>query len=312
MYFLWYPSLVARCCSDCWRCRCAAVGECVPAPFPPTVLLPPLEQWTSEEVAAFLRSLGPKGSRQTCPATCPVQALFSAKTVQRASQVGLNGSHLFEILRSQTRTPHHKLLHGAVAETADPMFLRRLVTALRQEVYGQPEALWFGGAQRSPRRGQERGVALLESLVRSGWTARIIRPRSFPRMSYPDSLEALNREFPSAVRLVDGIACPHEASTVPIYTRLQTADCGGILRSSVAAELVLSTPSCRAVGSCVRCVKLATKPHGQHVGAVFVDAVGAEQSLMLHRFLSSPLYDPSQPPRLLRFGARFRFARLPA
>lgn len=299
------PTLMPKCSADSWMCRCTTLGECRPAPLdePTRAPLAPIHRWSHNEVVAFLRSLGPGGSRQTCPNRCLVPSLFSEEAVDRFGRRGLlNGSALLQLLRISPSPPMATSSHAWPGETASIMFFfqRRLMSALRHEAYNRPEAVWLGGAEGAPQGGRAHAIASLAALVRAGWTARVFMPRA--EGARFESLDVLANSFPSSVEFMHGFACANEAYSVPLYSRVPGADCGGIWSQSLAAERVLAAPGCRAVGSCVSCVRLAATPprHHRHIGAVFVDAVGAEQALLLHRFLSSPVFDPAFPPRSVR------------
>ena len=294
-FFLLLPPVqaVASCCTECWPCRCKSYGECHSAPLP-RAPLSPLHRWSITDTASFLQSLAPDGQRQTCPVRCHVPRLFVAP------QPDINGTVLAELLRrGDSSAPLKALAPGDRA-----LYLRRLALALRQETYGRPEALWLSGAE-APRGGRAAGrtqaAGLVSALVQVGWTARVVAPRvphGSVRDSAQDSLAALARDHPVAVRVEAGLLCPYAAvAGVPLYTRAEGADCHGLLDSSLAAERVLAAAGCRANALCEPCVHLAARRGGRYVGALFVDAIGAEQSLLLHRFLTSDLFHIGQPPR---------------
>lgn len=70
------------CCRSCWKCLCNAYGRC---PVPTFVELPstPVQHWPPAEVERFLQSLAPSGSRQTCPASCPIPHIFNTRRAVR-------------------------------------------------------------------------------------------------------------------------------------------------------------------------------------------------------------------------------------
>jgi hypothetical protein len=89
----------AWCCRACHNCFCV-LGIC-PAASPKEVPDPPILKWKVDEVADFLLSLGPDGSRNTCRLsahpTCPVPPYFvNASRMFRAK--GINGPRLIHLM----------------------------------------------------------------------------------------------------------------------------------------------------------------------------------------------------------------------
>ena len=90
------------CCRACAKCMCANYGVCPPLP-------PPLRHdrldvrhvaaWNASSVAAFVRSLGPDGARQSCPPTCPIVALFA--TTAQAFEI-IDGAALSALLQTHS------------------------------------------------------------------------------------------------------------------------------------------------------------------------------------------------------------------
>lgn len=100
----------AWCCRSCANCMCTLYGVCKTdsgAALPP---LAPIGSLTIEHVAGFVDSLRPGGTRQTCPARCPLPAL-------------LNGSRFAEHRIDGFRLA--QLIHEHEARTSKNMTLRR-------------------------------------------------------------------------------------------------------------------------------------------------------------------------------------------
>ena len=91
----------AWCCRSCGKCMCELYGVC-PAPAsaepPPTKAL---EHLSAAEVAAFVKSLGPDGARQTCPPTCAIVNQFSAASAKFLER-GIHGHELLKLVHAHS------------------------------------------------------------------------------------------------------------------------------------------------------------------------------------------------------------------
>ena len=307
---------LSACCLDCWPCRCSSFGECRPLSLQQQPLSP-LSRWSAADTALFMQSLGPDGMRQSCPRQCSVPGLFSARVATALEQRGLNGSRLQALLRRRPAQPSGVaslllpgLEHAIGQASQQSLFTRRLTSALRQTHFGRPHALWLTGADgHFDAKARTEAVALLRSLILAGWSARVIAARRDPwqatlgsrgsgyggkrggtgvrearKRAVDDALAALAEESPSAVEFVEGLPCPNDASSVPLYTPLATAECADTPVHSLSAEVILNLPGCRALGSCAPCVPMAPRATSRRpLGIVFIEPVGADLPLLLHR-----------------------------
>lgn len=279
-----------------WRCRCDRRAECAALPLLALPARGPLALWTRDEASAFLRSLGSPGAEQSCPASCRVPSLFSARAIATFSRHGLNGSDLLAFLHLRLRrlpAPLPGMLE-AIAIKDRPLFATRLATALRQAPLGRPQLIWLRGAEPSSLiRSEPPPLALLTSLLRRGWSARIFAPS----LSQADARSKLRQLFPSAVTLVEGLPCPSGASSLPLYAPSPSGCSTPSLSMSI--EGVASSPGCATRAWCERCFPLSSNSEARPVGAIAIEASRSEVALLLHRVLSSGLFRGSHAPRLL-------------
>ena len=107
------------CCRSCGKCMCEVYGVC---PVPDKTEPPPtksLQDLSADEVATFIASLGPNGSRQTCPAACPLieqMALLSNKIRERS----IHGHELLKLVHAHS---HPAWVHNATLRSNHAEYL---------------------------------------------------------------------------------------------------------------------------------------------------------------------------------------------
>ena len=108
------------CCRACAKCMCASYGVCPPPPQPPRHDRHDARRiaaWNASSVAAFVRSLGPEGARQSCPAACPIVTLIAAaapafERIDGATLSNLLDTHS-ERLRAAGKNETARVAHAA-------------------------------------------------------------------------------------------------------------------------------------------------------------------------------------------------------
>lgn len=105
----------AWCCRACGKCMCELYGVC-PAPAQASsTSQSALHALSVADVAAFVESIGPNGSRQTCPSACPLVGLLNASLFVRGA---VDGRTLARLVRAHDDRAwvHNETLRAAHAE----------------------------------------------------------------------------------------------------------------------------------------------------------------------------------------------------
>ena len=127
------PGADAWCCRACGKCMCSLYGVC-PSP---TAAQPPfdLHSLSSQQVAEFIASISPNGSRQWCPAGCTLIELFNATLFL---EHGWHGKRLAAFLQEHEARFNAHVVHNATLREAHCQWLashKVLPSGLKSEQY---------------------------------------------------------------------------------------------------------------------------------------------------------------------------------
>jgi hypothetical protein len=103
------PLAHAWCCRACSKCMCSIYGSC-PATKAVPLLDVPLRQLSTAGVAAFVDSLRPGGTRDTCPPGCKLTPLLNGSIFAERE---LTGARLIDIVRQHEEGLPSSAVHNS-------------------------------------------------------------------------------------------------------------------------------------------------------------------------------------------------------
>ena len=108
-FALLLPLAHAWCCRACLKCMCSIYGSC-PATKAVPLLDVPLRQLSTAGVAAFVDSLRPGGTRDTCPPGCKLTPLLNGSIFAERE---LDGTRLIDIVRQHEEGLPSSAVHNS-------------------------------------------------------------------------------------------------------------------------------------------------------------------------------------------------------